>query len=167
MTSPGSTPSCSAMRFASSGCERPANTMSRFHGPRSIQCPGPCSLMTWLPSSPGRATSVALTLSMPVVDPPFLRLLPRGEPGERSRGDIIGDDRARCNPSIVANVDRSIERIVDAGPDVTADAGLGLRLARLVLEIGGDISGGGGWGLAGLRGTRVRQGGGLRAGPRW
>src|SRR5437588_6929616 len=141
MTSPGSTPSFSAMCFASSGCDRPANTMSRFHGPRSIQCPGPCSLTTWLPSSPGRATSVALTLSIPIVDPPFLRLLPRGEPGERSRGDIIGDDRARCNPSIVANIDRSIERIVDTGPDVAADPRFRLRLARFVLEIGSDVPG--------------------------
>src|SRR5690242_1896717 len=157
MTSPGSTPSCSAMRLASSGCERPANTMSRFHGPRSIQCPGPCSLMTWLPSSPGRATSVALTLSMPVVDPPFLRLLPRGEPGEGSRGDIIGDDRARCNPSIVANVDRSIERIVDAGPDVAPDPRPGLRLPRFVLEIGGDVPRGDVRVLADLRVTDVGQ----------
>src|SRR5579864_4219890 len=76
---------------------------------------------------------------MLVVDPPFLRLLPRGEPGQRSRGDIIRDDRARCNPSVVTNVDRSIERIVDAGPDVAPDPGFRLRLPWLVLEVGGHV----------------------------
>src|SRR5438477_2485961 len=129
------------MRAASTGCERPANTMSRFHGPRSIQCPGAGSLMTWLDSSPGRATSVALTLSMLVVDPPFFCFLPRCKPGQRSRGDIIRDDRTRCNPTVVSNVDRSKERIVDAGPDVAPDPGLALGEARLVREVGGDVAG--------------------------
>src|ERR1700747_3368351 len=90
-------------------------------------------------SRPGSAISVAITLSMLVVDPPFLRLLPRGEPGQRSGGDIIRDDRTRRNPSVVTNVDRSTERIVDAGPDVVPDPGFRLRLARLVREVGGDV----------------------------
>ena len=42
---PSSTPSCSAIASASSGCERPANTISRFCGPRSIQWPG-CGSVT-------------------------------------------------------------------------------------------------------------------------
>src|ERR1700747_1362047 len=128
------------MRAASTGCERPANTMSRFPGPRSIQCPGAGSLMTWLPSSPGSATSVAVTLSMLTVDPPFFCLLPRRHPIERPWGDIIRHDRARCNPSIVTNVDRCIERIVDTGPDVAPDPGLGLGDARRGLEVGRHVS---------------------------
>src|SRR5271169_5642191 len=131
--SPSSTPSFSAICAARPGCDRPEKTMSRFCGPRSIQCPGTGALMIAF-SRPGRAISVAVTLSMLLVDPPFLRLLSRGEACQRSRRDIIRDDRARRNPSVVANVDRSIEHIVDTGPDVVADPRPGLRLPRLVLE---------------------------------
>src|SRR5690348_17649617 len=74
---------------------------------------------------------------MLLVDPAFLRLLARGEPGERTGSDIIRDDRTRRNPSVVANADRSIEDIVDTGPDVLPDRGLCLGQPGFVLEIRG------------------------------
>src|SRR5207253_8806969 len=77
---------------------------------------------------------------MLLVDPAFLGLLARREPGERSGGDIICDDRTRRNPSVVANVDRSIEHIVDTGPDVAADPSRALRQTRLVREVGRDVA---------------------------
>src|SRR5947199_10877446 len=81
-------------------------------------------------------------LSMVLVDPAFLGFLACREPGERSGGDIICDDRTRRNPSVVTNADRSIERIVDAGPDVAPDPGRALGLARFVREVRGDVAGG-------------------------
>src|SRR5579864_7634315 len=136
--SPSSSPSCCAIAFARSGCERPEKTMSRFCGPRSSQCPcAGCVIVAF--SSPGRASS-AVRLSMLVVDPPFLGFLAGCEPCERSGGNIIGDDRTRRNPSIVANVHRCIERIVDAGPDVAPDPGDPLGEPRFVREIGGDVA---------------------------
>src|SRR5947208_748530 len=108
------------MFCARSGCERPAKTISRFSGPRSMKCSGDGSLTTRA-SSPGRAISVAVGLSMLLVDPTFLRRLPRGKPGQRTGRDIIRDDGAGCNPNVVANLDRSIEDSVHAGPDVAAD----------------------------------------------
>src|SRR4029453_883249 len=137
--SPSSRPSCVAIDCGRSGCERPENPISRFCGPRSIQCPCGGSLIVAF-SRPGRASS-AVTLSMLFVDPPFLFLLAGRESGERPGGDIISDDRARCNPSIVSNLDRSTERIVDAGPDVAPDPRLPLGLAFLVREVGGDVAG--------------------------
>src|SRR3979411_1334587 len=138
-TSPSSSPRCCAIAFARSGCDRPAKTMSRFCGPRSIQCPWD-GCVTVAFSSPGRASS-AVRLSMLVVDPPFLCFLARREPCKRSRGDIICDDRTRRNPSIVANVHRCTERIVDTGPDVAPDPGLPLRSAWLVGEVGRNVAG--------------------------
>src|SRR5207302_2261915 len=139
-TPPSSSPRCSAIAPARSGCERPAKTIRRFCGPRSIQCPGDDSVMDAF-SSPGRASSaVSVRLTMLLVDPAFLGLLARREPGERSGGDIICDDRTRRNPSVVANVDRSIERIVDTGPDVAADPSRALRQTRFVGEIGRDVA---------------------------
>src|SRR5205085_2583039 len=139
-TPPSSRPRCSAIAAARSGCERPANTISRFSGPRSIQCPEDGSVIDAF-SSPGRASSaVSVRLSMLVVDPAFLGFLTWRESGERSGGDIICDDRTRCNPSIVANVDRSIEHIVDTGPDVAADMSRALRQSRLVREVGRDVA---------------------------
>src|SRR3954462_3807974 len=93
------------------------------------------------PSRPGRASSVAVGLSMLLVDPPFLRCLPRGKPGQRSGRDIIRDDGPSCNPNVVANLDRGIEDSVHTGPDVAADPGPALRLPRLVREVGGDVAG--------------------------
>src|SRR5665647_498483 len=141
--SPSFRPSLSAICPASSGCERPEKTISRFCGPRSIQCSGFGALTSDPSSRPGRAISAGVVrLSMVLVDPAFLGFLAWRESGERPRGDIIGDDRSRRNPSVVANADRSIERIVDAGPDVAADPGCALGLALLVLEVGRDVAGG-------------------------
>src|SRR3954454_2646313 len=139
-TPPSSTPRCSAIDCARSGCERPANTISRFPPGFSIQWPGEFSDTAGF-SRPGSGIS-AVRLSMLLVDPAFLGLLARGEPGERTGSDIIRDDRTRRNPSVVANADRSIERIVDCGPDVVPDPRLRLRAARLVLEVGGHVGGG-------------------------
>ena len=72
-----------AIALARSGWERPAKTMSRFCGPRSIQCPW-VGCVTVVFSSPGSASS-AVRLSMLVVDPPFLGFLARREPGKRAR----------------------------------------------------------------------------------
>src|SRR5690348_1928829 len=127
------------MFCARSGCERPAKTISRFSGPRSMKCCGDGSVTTRA-SSPGRASSVAVGLSMVLVDPPFFRRLPRGKPGQRTGRDIIRDDGARCNPNVVANLDRGIEDSVHGGPDVAADLRPLLRLARRVLEVGGDVA---------------------------
>src|SRR5262245_29064994 len=74
------------------------------------------------------------------VDPTFLRCLPRGKPGQRTGRDIIRDDGPGCNPNVVANLDRSIEHSVHAGPDVAADPGATFRLTRFMREVGGDVS---------------------------
>src|SRR6476661_8272962 len=164
-TPPSSRPICSTIACARSGCERPANTINRFCGPRSIQCPTEGSVMDAF-SSPGRASStVSVRLSMLLVDPAFLGFLAWREPGERSGGDIICDDRARRNPSVVTNVDRSIERIVDTGPDVAADPGRALRQTGFVREIGRDVAGGDVRILTDLRVPEVGQVGNLGAGP--
>src|SRR5512140_1833008 len=140
--SPSLRPSLSAIWPASSGCERPEKIIRRFCGPRSIQCSGLVSFTT-APSRPGNASSVGVVrLSMVFVDPTFLGFLAWCEPGERSGGDIIGDDRTRRNPSVVANRDRSFERIVDTGPDVAPDPGHALGQALLVGEVCGDVAGG-------------------------
>src|SRR5437660_5432557 len=128
------------MVCARSGCERPAKTISRLRGPRSMKCCGDGSVTTRA-SSPGRASSVAVGLSMLLVDPPFLRRLSRGKTGQRTGRDIIRDDGPRCNPNVVANLDRSIEDSVHAGPDVAADPGASLWLVRLVREIRRDVAG--------------------------
>src|SRR5436190_1130835 len=109
-----------------------------FCGPRSIQCPWLGSVNVPF-SRPGSASSAVVTLSMPVVDPPFLRLLARREPCKRSRGDIIRDHRAGCNPCIVTDLDGGHERIVHSGPDVAADAGGRLRLPgrEVRIDVGG------------------------------
>src|SRR4051795_7310237 len=139
-TPPSSTPRCSAIDCARSGCERPEKTMRRFPPGFSIQCPREASLTTAF-SRPGSAIS-AVRLSMLLVDPAFFGFLALREPGERSGRDIIGDDRTRRNPSVIADLHGRIERIVDCGPDVAADLRPGLGLPGLVLEIGGDVGGG-------------------------
>src|SRR5215471_10020648 len=113
--------------------------MSRFHGPRSIQWPGRgCAAGVW-PSRPGRASSV-VPVSTLVIDPSFFRRLPRREPRKRPGRDIFRYHRTRRKPHIVADLHRSIERIVDTGPDVAPDARHRLRLARLVLEVRRDVA---------------------------
>src|SRR5213076_3413897 len=106
-----------------------------------MECCGAGSLVATPPSRPGRASSVAVGLSMLLVDPPFLRRLPRRKPGQRTGRDIIRDDGPRCNPNVVANLDRSTEDSVHAGPDVAPDPGAAFRLPRLVGEVRGDVAG--------------------------
>src|SRR5579884_373124 len=128
------------MFWARSGCERPAKTISRFRGPRSMKCSGDGSVTTRA-SSPGRGISVAVELSMLLVDPSFLRRLPRGKTGQRTGRDIIRDDCSRRNPGVVADLDRCKERIVDAGPDVAPDPRALLRLSRQVRQVRRDVAG--------------------------
>src|SRR5215204_1678078 len=135
--SPSSTPSWSTMRFASPGCDRPANTISRFCGPRSMKWPGRGSATAGVTSRPGSgARSVSITTGES-----FLVDLAGAGDGECLRRDVFRDDGARRNPSIVANRDRSNEPIVDPGPDVAPDRRACLRPSRLVREVGRDVPG--------------------------
>src|SRR5438034_3848457 len=87
-------------------------------------------------SNPGSVCSI-----VPLSTSSFLDRLPRREADERIIGDVIGDDRAGGRPNVVAKGDGSNKRIVDCDPDVAADPGLLLRLARLVREVGRDRAG--------------------------
>src|SRR6476620_1934985 len=142
--SPSATPRWSAIRVASSGWERPENTIRRFCGPRSSQWPGSGRTCSVTASRPGsRANSVVVDVGLSTfVDPSFLGDLLRGEARERSRRDVVRDDRSRPKPNIVPNRDRSNERIVDTGPDVLADRRLPLPAARLVRVVRGHVAGG-------------------------
>src|SRR5581483_6126917 len=138
-TSPSSTPSFSAIRFASSGCDRPEKTISRFRGPRSIQCPGLGSVRSPTSSSPGSRASSVVALSM-LVDPAFLRRLLRGEACQRPRRDVLGDDRASGDPCVVADCHRREERVVDRGLDVLSDPRPTLREPGPVGEVRRDVA---------------------------
>src|SRR5438093_6546646 len=133
---PSSIPRCSAMRWASSGCERPANTISRFRGPRSIQCSGPGMALGLCACSPGNVNSIVpmsfdISLFVDLSCPCKC---------ERTRRNVFGDRRARGDPCLVSYGDRSNERILDAGPDVVADLRPALRTAGLVREVDGDVA---------------------------
>src|SRR3954451_19482183 len=161
---PSSTPSCSPIALARSGCERPAKTISRFCGPRSIQWPGLMTAAGSAGSRPGsRSVSSVVALSMPVVDVAPFRDLPGRESCQRARRDIFCDHRTCCNPSVVPDLDRCNERIVDSGPDVAADPRPFLRLAGLVVEVGGHVSGADVRARADLRVAHVREVRHLRA----
>src|SRR3954469_9491690 len=138
-TSPSVTLSRSAIRSASSGFERPEKSISRFCGPRSIQglrsATGSTGSMV---SRPGSVASAILLSPSP--DVAFLVLLPRARDRERLRRDIVGDDRSRRDPSIVANLDRRNEGIVDPGPDVAADFRPAFRPAFLVRIVHSAVS---------------------------
>src|SRR2546427_5519617 len=123
-------PSFSAILCASSGCERPEKSISRFDGPRSIQCSGRSSAFVSATSSPGRrVSSVVVALSTEIS---LFRDLPRREPCQRFGRHIIGDVRTTRNPCVVPDLDRRLEPIVNPGPDVAADRGLALRAAGLM-----------------------------------
>src|SRR5438093_9273867 len=126
------------MPCARSGWERPAKTISRFCGPRSIQCPGFTSGRSAAGSKPGSRASSAVALP---IDITLLRLLARREAGERARRNILGDDSARIDPCVVAYVDGSDERIVDTGSDVAPDRRPALGSIRLVRVVRGDVPG--------------------------
>src|SRR5215203_1970077 len=114
VTSPSSTTSRSPIFWASSRCDRPEKSISRFCGPRSSD-------------------------------------------GERAGRDILGDDRSRRNPSTLANLDRSNECILDAGPDVARDRRAALRLPGFVRIVHGDVPRGDVRALADLGVADVRE----------
>src|SRR5215210_1271349 len=136
--SPSSMPSWSAIRCARPGCDRPANTISRFCGPRSMKWPGCGAGAVGVTSRPGSGASSVVSIA---TGESFLVDLAGASDGEGLRRDVLRDDRARRNPSIVANRDRSNEPIVDPGPDVAPDRGASLRPARLMGEVGRDVAG--------------------------
>src|SRR5438874_8261376 len=125
-------PSFSAMRCASSGCERPEKSISRFDGPLSIQCSGLTSGLVSATSSPGRRVSSVVALSTEIA---LFRDLLRWETGERFGRDIFCYVRPACNPCIVPDLHRRLEPIVNAGVDVPPDLRPPLRPVGLVREI--------------------------------
>src|SRR6476646_9604053 len=122
------------MRCASSGCERPAKTMTRLRGPRSMKFPGTGSARGSADSKGGNA---AVSSALSIVISLLVALAAWGD-RERPGRDVLRDDRARGNPSIVANRDRSNEQIVDARVDVAADLGTELARAELGPVVGRD-----------------------------
>src|SRR6266487_1106719 len=113
--------------------------MSRFDGPRSIQCSGFSSGLVSATSSPGRRVSSVVALSTEVA---LFRDLLRRESSERFGRDIFCYVRPARNPGIVSDLDRGLEAIVNAGPDVAPDLRLGLGAAGLVGEVRRDVPGG-------------------------
>src|SRR5437763_4281563 len=130
--------------------------MSRFGLPRSSQWFGFVCGSDTSTSSPGRRASIGVVVAL-VIDPVLFGDLPWREPCEGSGGDILCDDRARRNPSIVANLDRSNEGIVDAGPDVAADDDAAPLPARIVGEVSRDVAGADVGSLADLGVAGVRE----------
>src|SRR5918912_784577 len=114
--------------------------MSRFGFPRSSQWLGFVCGSETSTSSPGRRASVGVVVAL-VIDPVLFGDLAWREPCEGSGGDILCDDSPRRNPSIVPNLDRSNEGIVDTGPDVAADDGTTFLPPRIVGEVGRDVAG--------------------------
>src|SRR6478609_11823370 len=108
--------------------------MRRLRGPRSMKCPGTGSARGSADSKPGSA-AVSSTLS--IVISLLVDLAASGD-RERSGRDVLRDDRARSDPSVVANRDRSNEHIVAPRVDVAADLGAELPRAQLGAVIGGD-----------------------------
>src|ERR1043166_7257834 len=122
------TPSFSAIASARAGFERPPTSISRFCGPRSIQ--GVLSVSGSTGSTVSSPGSVASLILFPLLsDVAFFGDLALTRDRKGFRGDVVRDDRSRPNPSIVANLDRRNERIVDAGPDVAPDPGAAFRLS--------------------------------------
>src|SRR4051794_3919751 len=161
-TSPTWMPSFPAIRCASSGCERPEKSISRFEGPVSIQCSGLTSGFASATSSPGRRVSSVVALSTEIA---LFRDLLRWETSERFRRDIFCYVRPARNPCIVPDLDRGLEAIVNAGPDVAADLRPAFRPARLMREVGRDVPGGDVGALAHLGVADVGEVRHLRARP--
>src|SRR5438067_2341496 len=131
-------PSFPAIRCASSGCERPANSISRFDGPVSIQCSGLTSALDSATSSPGRRVSSVVALSTEIA---LFRDLLRRETGQRFGRDIFCYVRPARNPCVVSDLDWRFEAIVNAGPDVPPDLRSALRAPGLVRVIRSDVAG--------------------------
>src|SRR6266550_1048837 len=138
-TSPTWMPSFSAILCASSGCERPAKSISRFDGPLSIQCSGLTSGFDSATSSPGRRVSSVVALSTEIA---LFRDLLRREPSERFGRDIFCYVCPARNPCVVPDLDRGFEAIVNAGPDVASDLRPALRATALMGKVRGDVAGG-------------------------
>src|SRR5215208_606593 len=126
------------MRCASTRFEPPLTTIIRFCGHRSSQCPGVAAAAAGGLSSPGSASVVAVGAL--VIDVAVAGDLTGRKPDERTGWDIFRDDRSRRSPSIVSNLDRSNERIVDCGPDVASDLRPFLRHARTVIQVCGHVA---------------------------
>src|SRR3954452_2866488 len=147
------------MRCASAGWERPEKTISRFCGPRSIQWPGDGFVTASGESSPGRTSSVAALTGCISL----LVLLPRAGDRERVGRDVLRYHRSCSDPCTVSDRHGRDEAILDRGPDVAADRGSALGLARLVREVRGDGAGAHVRILADIRVSDVRQMGHLGA----
>src|SRR5215218_4502443 len=131
--------SFAAILCASSGCERPEKSMSRFDGPRSIQCSGLSSGLVSATSSPGRRVSSVVALSTEIA---LFRDLLRWETSERFGRDIFFYVRPARNPCIVPDLDRGLEPIMDTRLDVAADLRPPLLLSGRMGEVRRDVSGG-------------------------
>src|SRR3954453_10463735 len=112
--------------------------MSRFDGPVSIQCSGFTSALDSATSSPGRRVSLVVALSTEVA---LFRDLLRRESSERFGRDIFCYVRPARNPCIVSDLDRGLETIVNAGPDVAPDLRPAFGAAGLVREVRRDVAG--------------------------
>src|SRR5262245_9236743 len=113
------------MSSASGRFELPEKSMSRFIGPISIVFSGLGRAPVIGASRPGSWVSSVVVLSIGIS---LFRDLSASGDCEGSGRDALRDDRARSDPSVVANRDRSNEHIVAARVDVAAD--LGAELAR-------------------------------------
>src|SRR5690242_12811414 len=123
------------MSSASARFELPEKSMSRFIGPISIVFSGLGSAPVVGASRPGSCVSSVVVLSIGIS---LFRDLPASGDGERAGRDVLRDDRARSDPSIVANRDRSNEHIVAARMDVAADLRAELPRAELGPVVGRD-----------------------------
>src|SRR4051794_11257382 len=158
---PSSTPMCSAIRCASSGCERPDTTISRLPAVRSMKWP-PCGwVLTCTSSRPGSRMSSVVAIGS--IDIPLLVHLPRAGNPQRARRHVLGDQRSGGDPSVVPHGHGRDEAIVDAGPDVAPDRRPPLRPAGLVREVGRDRACADVRALADVRVADVREMGHLRA----
>src|SRR5215831_7394607 len=127
------------MASASSGCDRPANTMSRLCGPRSIQCPG-CGLVMPASSASSSPGSTRSLVPLPSGISLLVLLLRTGN-RERIRRHILRDRRSGGDPCSVSYFDWRDEGIVDPGPDVLADRRSTLGSPGLVGEVRSDRTG--------------------------
>src|SRR5688500_18006884 len=117
------------MSSASGRFDRPEKSIRRFMGPSSMIFSGLGSAPVTGASSPGSWASSVVVFS--IVISLFRDLLASGA-REGPGPDVLRDDRARRNPSIVPNRDRSNEHIGAACVDVATD--LRAELARAELR---------------------------------
>src|SRR5262245_32380302 len=123
------------MSSASARFERPEKSMSRFIGPSSMIFSGLGNAPVAGASRPGSWVSSVVVLSIGIS---LFRDLSASGDRERPGRDVLRDDRARSDPSVVANRDRSNEHIVAARVDVAADLRAELPGAELGPVVGRD-----------------------------